>query len=171
LPNGLGLVASTQTVLPHRLGKPPSELPQWQITAIAVGALLAFAFIAAQRKPTFARALMLTFWCFAGFFGTVMLLLWLFSAHRFAFANENLLLLSPLAVLLPALFALRERHHWRNAYVIAVKAVALMAVMAAAFKLLGFSAQSNMNWLLLILPLHAVVCRYALREINPKPTQ
>jgi hypothetical protein len=168
-PDGRALVASEQTILPHRLAKPPAELPQWPLTALLVGAAMAFGFMAANRlSRKAANTLMLAFWSLAGLFGSVMALLWLFSAHRFAYANENLLLLSPVAGLLPVLFMLRRRPHWQRYYVLGVKAVAFMAVMAAAFKLLGFSTQNNMNWLVLALPLHTVVCRHALQELGQK---
>jgi hypothetical protein len=128
---------------------------------------MALGFMAANRySRKTANALMLAFWSVAGLFGSVMALLWLFSAHRFAYANENLLLLSPVAVLLPVLFMLKRHPQWQHFYVLGVKAVALMAVTAAALKLLGFSAQNNMNWLVLTLPLHALVCRHALHEIS-----
>jgi Domain of unknown function (DUF4105) len=172
LPDGRALVAFEQTILPHRLAKPPVELPQWPLTALFVGAAMALGFKAANRygRKT-ANALMLAFWSLAGLFGSVMALLWLFSAHRFAYANENLLLLSPLAGLLPVLFMLRRQPHWQRPYVLGVKAVALMAVTAAALKLLGFSTQNNMNWLVLALPLHAVVCRHALQDMAQKTAQ
>lgn len=163
------LVSSEEVLLPSRISPPPRELPQWQLPAIGMGAGLALLFWLLQRyRANAANGLMLLFWSLAGTLGSVMLLLWLFTAHRFAFANENLLLLSPLAWLPVVFYFRRHAPRGRKAYALAVKAVALMAVLAAMIKLLGFSTQNNMNWLLLLLPLHALICRHALADLEVK---
>jgi hypothetical protein len=169
LGNARPLVSSEDILLPSRIDPPPRELPQWQLLAIGIGAGMALLFWLLQRyQARAANMLMLVFWALAGTFGSVMILLWLFTAHRFAFANENLLLLSPLAWLAALLYFRRHTPRGRKAYVLSVKAVALMAVLAAMIKLLGFSAQNNMNWLLLLLPLHALICRHALADLEQK---
>lgn len=160
LQDGQPLVASTQSILPHRLSQPPDELPQWSLAAIAIGLALAGLFAWAGRRPALQSALMLGFWLLSGLLGWVMLALWAGTGHVYAHGNENLLLFSPLAWLAFALHVARNRNaRWRKAYQLTVAALAAMAVLAAILKFMPFSAQRNLNWILMALPLHWLIAR------------
>jgi len=165
---GKPLVLETQSLLPNRIAPPPEELPQWPITALLVGLAMAGIFFAALRiRRSLANALMLAFWLFCGLAGCIMLSLWLFTEHRFAHGNENLLLMSPLALLAVLMYGFRNTPGLaQRLYVFAVYAVAGLAVAAVLLKLLGAGSQVNMNWLLLLMPLHWLIAKHALAGIN-----
>src|SRR5690606_11582288 len=78
----------------------------------------------------------------------------------FAYGNENLLLLSPLCLgLLPGAWALlhgREPGTWFRALLVLVVA---SAVLAGFLKFLPFRPQENVEWVLLLLPLHWALLR------------
>jgi Domain of unknown function (DUF4105) len=160
LQDGRPLVASTQSILPHRLSRPPDELPQWSLTAMAIGLALAGLFAWAVRRPPLQSMLMLGFWLISGLLGSVMLALWVGTEHIYAHGNENLLLFSPLAWLAFALHFTRHRSaRWRKAHELTVTALAAMAVLAVILKFMPFSVQQNLNWILMTLPLHWLIAR------------
>jgi FtsH-binding integral membrane protein len=160
LPDGRPLVAGTQDILPHRLSQPPDELPQWSLTAMAIGLALAGLFAGARRKPALQSTLMLAFWLLSGLLGSVMLAMWLGTEHVYGHGNENLLLFSPLAWLAFGLhFARNRNERWHKAYALTVSALAAMAVLAVIIKLMPFSTQQNLNWILMTLPLHWLIAR------------
>jgi hypothetical protein len=160
LQDGLPLVANTQSILPHRLAQPPDELPQWSLAAMAIGLALAGLFAWSGRKPALQSTLMLGFWLLSGLLGSVMLALWAGTGHVYTHGNENLLLFSPLAWLAFALhFASNRSVRWRKAYQLTVTALAVMAVLAVILKFMPFSAQQNLNWILMTLPLHWLIAR------------
>jgi hypothetical protein len=164
-PGGTPLVLAEQPVLPDTLPPPPAELPQWTLTATAIGlALAAVFFFSTRRAPRWATALQLGFWGLCGLIGTALALVWAFTEHRFAYVNENLLLFSPLAWLALILYFGRKRSELhRKAYLLAVKAVALSAVFAVLLKFGSTGGQSNMIWILMTLPLHWLVAKTALQ--------
>ena len=82
------------------------------------------------------------------------------------YANENLLLFSPLAWLALMLYFGRKRSEWgRKAYLLAVKAVASSAVLAMLLKFGSTGGQSNMICILMTLPMHWLVAKTALRAV------
>ena len=160
LPDGRPLVAGTQDILPHRLSQPPDELPQWSLTAMAIGLVLAGLFAGARRKPALQSTVMLSFWLLSGLLGSVMLAIWLGTEHVYGHGNENLLLFSPLAWLAFGLhFARNRNERWHKAYALTVTALAAMAVLAVIIKLMPFRTQQNLNCILMTLPLHWLIAR------------
>lgn len=159
--DGRPLVASEQTLLPHRVGQPPDEAPRLRVPALFAGLALAMlALWSARRAPRALAAAAFGFWTVAGLLGTVMLLIWVGSAHEAGYANENLLLLSPLCLgLLPGAWArLRGRTpspRFRGLLWVVVGAAAL----AGFLKFLPFRPQENVEWVLLLLPLHWALLR------------
>lgn len=162
LEDGRPLVASTQAILPHRLSRPPDELPQWSLAALAIGLALAGLFAWAGRRPALQNAMQLAFWLFSGLLGSAMLAIWLGTEHVYAHGNENLLLFSPLALLAFGLYFAKGRGaRWHKAYELTVIGLAALAVLAAVLKLMPFSVQQNLNWILMALPLHWLIARRA----------
>ncbi len=162
LRNGQPLVTENQNILTHRLTQPPSELPQWPLMAMAIGLALAGMFAWAKRKPRILQLMTLSFWLVSGLLGTVMLLVWIATEHVFTHGNENILLFSPLAWLAFALYFVKDKtKNLANAYQLTLLLLAGMAVLAVLLKLLSFSAQQNMNWILITLPLHWMIIRHA----------
>ena len=101
------------------------------------------------------------FWLLAGLAGTTMVFLWFGSGHDFAWGNENLFLLSPLALaLLPgAVRAMRGRPPGRVFGVLIVLVLAIAGI-GAFLKLMPFMKQANVEWVVLLLPLHWALARH-----------
>lgn len=161
LPDGRPLVASEEALLPHRVGQPPAEAPRPRVPALLAGlALAALVVWSGRRAPRALAAAALGFWTLAGLTGLLMLFLWFGSAHVAGHGNENLLLLSPLCLgLLPGGWArLRGRPttpRFRRLLWVVVGAAAL----AGFLKFLPFRPQENVEWVLLLLPLHWALLR------------
>jgi hypothetical protein len=161
LANGQPLVQSEQIVLPHRLPQPPVETPHWRIAALLLGIALATGVLMlGSRRPRLLAALALPFWLLAGVLGGVMTFLWLGSEHVFAHGNQNLLLLSPLCLLLlPGGWQVARGRAASPAYRFLLWAIAGMAAIAGFLKFLPFLPQQNLEWVLLLLPLHWALAR------------
>jgi hypothetical protein len=90
----------------------------------------------------------------AGLAGLGMTILWAFTAHRSAWANQNLLLFDPLALLLivPLLrTARRDARVSRFAFVLTIL-MTLAAIAALIVNVTGMLPQRNLSWILLALP-------------------
>jgi hypothetical protein len=169
LADGRPLVASEESLLLHRLSQPPAETPRWRLPALLIGlaSAVAASWLGARRRRALA-AFALAFWGLAGAFGGVMLFLWFGSAHRFAWGNENLLLLSPLCwLLLPGGWALLRGRAANSRFRALLWLVAASAAVAGFLKFLPFRPQENVEWVLLLLPLHLALAR----RFDPKPTR
>lgn len=166
LADGRALVQGEQTLLPSRLTPPPDELPQWPLTAAAIGlALAGMLFIARRRSRRLFDAGMLAFWLVSGLIGSVLLAVWLGTEHRFLHANANLLLFPPLTWLAAVLFAVRRRSNALHAaYLLTVKAVAALAVASVLLKFVQTGGQTNLNWILMALPVHWLITRQVLAD-------
>lgn len=161
LADGRPLVASEQVLLPHRVAPAPAEAPRPRMGALIAGLLLAgLALWAARRAPRALAAGALLFWALAGTAGTVMALIWLATEHVAGHGNQNLLLLSPLCLfLLPGGWAkLRGREPSRR-FRWLLWTVAGSAALAGFLKFLPFLVQENVEWVLLLLPLHWALLR------------
>lgn len=161
LADGRPLVASEQVLLPHRVAPAPAEAPRPRMGALIAGLLLAgLALWAARRAPRALAAGALLFWALAGTAATVMALIWLATEHVAGHGNQNLLLLSPLCLfLLPGGWAkLRGREPSRR-FRWLLWTVAGSAALAGFLKFLPFLVQENVEWVLLLLPLHWALLR------------
>lgn len=166
LEDGRPLVASEESLLPHRIGQPPAEAPRLRGQAFLAGlALAGLVLWSGRRAPRALAAGALAFWGVAGLAGLTLAFLWLGTAHVAAHGNENLLLLSPLCLaLLPGGWArLRGREPSRR-FAPLLWVVAGGAAVAGFMKFLPFLPQQNVEWVLLLLPLHWAL----LRTFDPK---
>ncbi len=166
LADGRPLVASEQTLLPHRVAPAPAEAPRLRTPALFAGLLLAgLALWSARRAPRALAAGALLFWTVAGLAGTVMALIWLATEHVAGHANQNLLLLSPLCLaLLPGGWAILRGREPSKRFRWLLWTVAGSAAVAGFLKFLPFLAQENTEWVLLLLPLHWAL----MRSLDPK---
>lgn len=159
LADGRPLVREEYEILPHRLAPEPVGSPKhwwwWALAGVAIGTALAWL---GARKPRLLAALVLPGWMFAGVVGALFLFIWLGTAHRFGWANHNLLLFNPLCwLLLPGCWQLlrgRVPGAWfrRLLWVVAAcPAVALLAYWLSALP------QRHLHWIVLLLPVHAAL--------------
>ncbi len=156
LADGRPLVASEQVLLPHRIAPQPPERPRpwwpWLLAGLVLGAAALFP---ARRAPRALGAAAGLFWLASGLLGALMLFLWLGTEHRFAWANENLLLFDPLALLLlPGAWRLARGRAPGAWFRRVLAAVAALAVAALLLKWVLLFSQVNEPWIALLLPLH-----------------
>jgi hypothetical protein len=156
LPDGRPLVASESQLLPHRLSMPPEEMPKVQSKAFFLGLMLALAALGlGRRQPRVLAALALPFWLIAGIAGCVMLFIWFGTAHVAGYANENILLLSPLSfLLLPGAWSRMRGRAPSKRFGLYLWLVAGSAAIAGFLTFFPFLPQQNLDWVLLLLPVH-----------------
>lgn len=164
--DGRPLVLREDTVAPHRIAPEPAEFERvwwhWLLVGLAAAALWLWL---RARMPRTAGGFALLFWLASGLLGALMLFLWADTDHRFAWANHNLLLIDPLALLLvPGAWAwLRGRTPGR-VFSAALAAVAALAAFAMFLHWSAPQSQANAHWIALLLPLHAALARAGLRS-------
>lgn len=166
LPDGRPLVASEEVLHPHRIGQPPAEAPRLRVEALFTGIALALgAFWLGRRAPRALAGVALGFWTVAGLAGLVMLFIWFGSAHVAGHGNENLLLLSPLCLfLLPGGWARLRGREPSVRFRWLLRLVVAGAALAGFLKFMPFRPQENVEWVLLLLPLHWAL----LRRLDPR---
>ena len=160
VPDGHGgskpLVDSDRQVAPARLPAPPDEppnlIPPLLIAGLILGLLLGLCghYRHANRAARIGFGVLGTLWLlFAGIAGIGMAVLWAFTAHHSAWANENLLLFNPLALLLIASAWRHTPSRMARGLAWLLAAVALFALLAKALP--GFD-QRNLPWICFGLP-------------------
>lgn len=158
LADGRPLVRSESVLLPHRLAPAPAATARpWWPYALA-GIALALGILAlGRRRPRWLATIALPFWTLCGLLGLLMLFIWCCTAHRAGWSNHNLLLLSPLCLLLlPGGWRIargRDAGTWFRRWL-------LVIVVGAGFALfvhMLFANQANASWIVLLLPVHAAL--------------
>ncbi|WP_374151296.1 DUF4105 domain-containing protein [Xanthomonas sp. WHRI 7065] len=161
---GRPLVQSTQVLLPHRIAPEPAEQQRHWWPWLLTGLIVAAGVLALGRRQRLLAALALPYWLLCAIGGGLLVYLWGFTAHQSAWANRNLLLVNPLCVLLliGGIAVLRGRRpgRWFDMLRWVVAAAALLALL---IHWLSFQAQDNLQWVLLLLPIHTALA-IALRQ-------
>ncbi len=157
LADGRPLVAREEQVAPHRIAPEPPEFQRtwwrWLLAGLAIAALWSWL---QSRRPRSAAAIALVFWSAAALLGTVMALVWLGTEHRFAWANHNLMLLSPLSwLLLPGGWRLARGRPAGSLFRRALIATVVLAILAPFLQWSTPIPQANAHWIALLLPIHA----------------
>ncbi|MDH5835500.1 DUF4105 domain-containing protein [Luteimonas kalidii] len=157
--DGRPLVAATETLLPHRLASEPAEAPRPWWPWLLAGLVLAVAIRAlGARRPRMLAAIALPLWTLCGVLGLVMVFLWGFTAHHFAWANQNLLLFTPLCLLLlHGGWKISRGHTAGAAFRVLAWLVAAGAVLALFLHWLPVLPQRNVHWIALMLPIHVAL--------------
>lgn len=152
---GRPLVQAEQQLLPHRIAPEPQEFPRRWWPWLLCGLIGAGIVLALRPRRRLLGGLALPLWLFCGIAGALLTYLWGFSAHQAAWANRNLLQLSPLCLLLlpGAIRLLRGRVPGRL-FRIVLWAVALLAALGLVLHWLTLQAQYNLQWIVLLLPVH-----------------
>lgn len=166
LADGRPLVVAEEILHPHRIGQPPAEAPRLRVPALFAGIALALGVLwLGRRAPRAVAGIALGFWTVAGLAGLTMLFIWFGSAHVAGHGNENLLLLSPLCLfLLPGGWARLRGREPSVRFRWLLRIVVAGAALAGFLKFLPFRPQENVEWVLLLLPLHWAL----LRRLDPR---
>jgi len=153
---GQPLVYMEEQWLPHRVAVEPVERSRHWWPWLVLGLILArLVKITARRWPRVLGGFALIFWLLSGVAGLLLLYLWGWSEHRATWANRNSLLLNPLALVLLPLAWQWFRGRGANACLAKLAwAVAVIAALALPLHWLSLPAQFNMQWIVLLLPLH-----------------
>ncbi len=159
--DGAPLVASETVIAPQRLPAPPAEPPDLRWPLLLAGLLLGIGFAVSaalrERYPAerwWFAIIGTSYAAIAGLAGALMLVLWFGTAHRAAWANENLWLFNPLAwLLIPGLLRVRKDGARCGSFTLALAVLmALLSVFALASKLTPWFPQHNLPWILFALP-------------------
>ncbi|MGR4895947.1 DUF4105 domain-containing protein [Stenotrophomonas sp. LARHCG68] len=152
---GRPLVLEEHALFPQRLAAEPKEQVRrwwpWLLTGLAVATLL----LATRRRPRLVAGFALPFWLFCAVAGGLLTYLWGFSEHHAAWANRNLFLLNPLALaLLPGAWMLLRGRRPGRGFTLLLWLVAGIAALALPVHWLSLQAQYNVQWIVLLLPVH-----------------
>ena len=154
LADGRPLVAAEEVLLPHRLGPEPEPRPVAWWPWLLAGLALAAAAWTQRQRPRAVAALALPAWALCALAGALMLYIWLGTAHRFGWANHNLLLLNPLCLLLlPGAWRIARGRAGGRLFGAVLVVVAAMAVAAPFLLWMPLQSQRNGHWVALLLPL------------------
>ena len=168
------LVKSEQVIAKARLPAPKALPPdlRWPFFGIGVGLAALMLTLSSRRESAVAQRgfalLAFAFSLICGLAGLVMLGLWGFTEHQAAWRNENLLIFSPLCLLMLGTWW-RSARPGKSMSSLARAVAALIAVLAAFAlfsKILASFPQANLHWILLLLPSHLVLARVAATRKN-----
>ena len=160
-PDAQPVVADETRIAAARIPPPPDSPPDLRWPMLVVGLIFGIAFALAgrfHRCSRFARYAFAFGGAFyallAGIAGVGMAILWSVTAHRSAWANANLLLFDPLALLLiPALLCLARRDARVSRFGLVLASLMTLAAMAALIvNLTGLLPQRNLHWIGFALP-------------------
>jgi len=167
---GRPLVQSRQQLLPHRLAAEPDEQARrwwpWLLLGLALGA----AVLLLRHRPRLLAALALPLWVLCSIGGGVLWYLWGLTDHHAAWANRNLLQVSPLCLLLlPGAIALLRRRPAGRLFCVTLWVVAAASLAGLVLHWLSLQAQVNLQWIVLLLPVHAALAWTLGRTRLPQP--
>lgn len=167
---GRPLVQAEQELLAHRSAPEPAEFQRHWWPWLLCGLLLAAGVAALRTRRRLLGGLALPLWLLCGIAGALLTYLWGFSAHQAAWANRNLLQLSPLCLLLlPGALTLWRGRVPGAGFRVVLWAVALLSGLGLVLHWLTLQAQSNLQWIVLLLPTH-VALAWALGRRDPPVT-
>jgi len=153
---GKPLVASESVLVAHRIAPEPPDGPRrwwpWVVAGLAAAGLVR---MLASRAPRVLGGLALPFWTVLGLLGLLLAFIWCCTAHVAGWANHNLLLFSPVCLLLlPGAWAMARGRVTSRFHRIVRYVVFGGAALALAMQLLP-GGQVQIAWLALLLPIHA----------------
>lgn len=160
--NPAALVIDERQLAVARLPVPPA-LPsdlRWPFLAIGIVFATILGYLSIRHSQRWARfgfaTLAILFSIACAVPGLILLGLWAFTEHESAWANENLLLFSPLCLLLLPTWWRSASAQWQPAKFARRLAmlIALLAAFALFSKILSSFVQANLAWILLLLPIH-----------------
>ena len=170
--NATPLVAHSNVIAAGTIRQPPALPPdlRWPFLILGIALATGLSWLHARRERRVPRAVLATgttvLMLVSGLLGLLLAGLWAFTAHQAAWANENLFLFSPLALLLVPAWLRSARLHWQpSRFSIALAwLLVLLATFALFSKVLPWFKQANLHWILLMLPLQAVCALLLTRQ-------
>jgi len=164
------LVLVTQQLLPHRIAPEPAEQSRQWWPWLLCGVLVAAGLLALRRRPRLVTAFALPFWLLCVIAGGLLVFLWGFTAHVSAWGNRNLLLLNPLCLwLLASTWPLLRGRAPLPGFRWVAWAVVACGVIALVIHWLSFQPQFNLQWIVLLLPVHVALASVLGRRDLPPP--
>ncbi|QTK37483.1 DUF4105 domain-containing protein [Xanthomonas citri] len=155
---GRPLVQSTQVLLPHRIAPEPAEQQRHWWPWLLTGLIVAAGVLALGCRQRLLAGLALPFWLLCAIGGGLLVYLWGFTAHASAWGNRNLLLVNPLCMLLWfGGIRLQLGHRPGRWFNVLSWVVAACALAALVIHWLSFQAQDNLQWVMLLLPIHTAL--------------
>lgn len=169
LPDGRPLVLREEVLLPHRLGPEPEPRRvawwPWLLAGLAL-AVLAWA---GRSRPSAVAAVALPAWLLCTALGALMLYIWLGTAHRFGWANHNLLLFNPLCLLLlPGAWRIARGGEGGTVFRVVLAAVVAGVAVAPFLLWMPLQSQRNGHWIALLLPVQLALAAVLWRT-GPRP--
>lgn len=172
---GRPLVQTTQQLLPHRIAPEPAERVRSRWPWLLAGLIVATGVLALARRPRLLAGWAIPFWLACATGGGLLIYLWGFTAHQAAWGNRNLLLLNPLCLpLIAGAFGILRRRAPGRWFDVVAWLVVAAGVLALVIDWLSFQPQLNMQWILLLLPIHAALAMAltrARKAIPPAPSR
>ncbi|MGY1459526.1 lipoprotein N-acyltransferase Lnb domain-containing protein [Luteimonas sp. A534] len=169
LADGRPLVVAEEALLPHLLE--PEPVPRrvawwpWLLVGVALAALA----WSQRHRPRAVAAAALPVWLLCAALGAVMLYIWLGTAHRFGWANHNLLLFNPLCILLlPGAWRIARGRDGGLAFRIVLAVVTLGLLVAPFLLWMPLQTQRNAHWLALMLPLQLALAAALHARAGPR---
>ncbi len=159
------LVARDVLLARAAIPDPPEFAPYWvwQFFAIGIAFSLLLIWLAKRRDRSWARYSLATLSSISvlilGLSGLLLIALWGFTEHQFAWRNENLLLFNPLCLLLLPSWLTSARARWLPSRFARYLTVLIVVLAAFAWfaKILPWFPQDNRQWIALLLPLHVAL--------------
>lgn len=168
--DGRPLVQAEQELLPHRIAPEPAEFARRWWPWLLCGLVLAGGVLALRQRRRVLGGLALPLWLLCGIAGGLLTFLWGFSAHHAAWANRNLLQLSPLCLLLlPGAITLLRGRTPRAWFRVLLWSVAVLSGLGLVLHWLTLQPQINLQWIVLLLPVH-VALAWVLGRRDPSVT-
>ncbi len=163
--DGRPLVLEEAELLRHRIAPEPAAFARpwwpWLLAGLVIAASLCWL---GQRRASRVAAIALPWWTLGGIAGVLMVFLWGFTTHRFAWANHNLLLLSPLCLaLLPGTWRIARGSEGGRLFQALLWAMTVMILLAPFLLWLPAQPQRNAHWIALLLPLQLAFASVLLR--------
>ena len=152
--DGRPLVASEDALLAHRIGAEPEPRRVAWMPWLAAGLVLAALAWSQRRRPGAVAWAAIAAWLACAALGGLMLYLWLGTAHRFAWANHNLILFNPLCLLLvPGAWRIARGGDGGPAFRALLAIVGGLVLLSPFLLWMPLQSQRNGHWIALMLPL------------------
>jgi hypothetical protein len=149
-----------EQLLPHTLSLPPEKSRAGAVPRCSSAWRSRWRHLLGGAPPRLLAGLALPFWLLAGLAGALMCFLWFGTEHFAAHGNETCCCCSPLALaLLPGGWRVMRGREGGRLFRILLWTLASLAAVAAFLKFLPFRPQQNVEWVLLLLPVHLALAR------------